>query len=103
MADRTTSQGRLAALGAHLGARGFTVDLTAKGLRVTNPHAARCCAEVAHPADTITCRARREDDGRMWFWTSWGEPIAEADRITDASVVILGNLAERPTVAEGER
>jgi hypothetical protein len=60
---------------------------------VTDPHAAGCCAEVAHPADTITCRARPEDGGRMWFWTSWGEPIAEADRITDASVVILRNLA----------
>ncbi|MFC5747373.1 hypothetical protein ACFPZN_17225 [Actinomadura rugatobispora] len=82
-----TSQQRLAALGAHLVARGLTIGLTEKGLRVTNPHAGGCCDDAAHPADTITCHARREDDGRMWFWTSWGEPI------TDASKVILGNLA----------
>ncbi|XVQ11249.1 hypothetical protein ACQP1W_01370 [Spirillospora sp. CA-255316] len=98
--DRTTSESRLAALGAHLGARGLTVEFTAKGLRVTNPHVAGCCADAAHPADTITCRARREDGGRTWFWTSWGEPVAEADRITDAAMVILGNLAGQAGVGQ---
>ena len=85
MAERTTPERRLAALGAHLGARGLAVDLTAQGLRVAD----------AHAADTITCRARRADAGRLWFWTSEGEPIAEADRIIDASMVILGNLARQ--------
>ncbi|WP_433325986.1 hypothetical protein [Spirillospora sp. CA-294931] len=103
MAERTSEPDPLAALGAHLGARGFTVELTREGLQVTNPRVAGCCAEVPHVGDTITCRAREEDGGRLWFWTSWGDPIAPADRITDATMVILGNLADRPVGAGAER
>jgi hypothetical protein len=83
----------LAALGAHLAAHGFKVDLTADGLRVINPKVGGCCAEVPYAADTITCRPRRDDGDRLWLWTSWGEPLAEADRITDATMAIRGNLA----------
>ncbi|MFB4320015.1 hypothetical protein [Actinomadura sp. 21ATH] len=93
MADVTT--GRLAALGAHLGTRGFVVDLTAYGLRVTDPEVAGCCEHVPHAADTITCRARRDDGGRMWFFTSWGEPVAEAERIIDAALAVRGILKRR--------
>jgi hypothetical protein len=58
-----------------------------------DPKVAGCCDEVAHAADTITCRPRTGDGDRMWFWTSWGEPIAEADRIIEAKMVIRGYLA----------
>nr|BFE32535.1 hypothetical protein GCM10010200_047860 [Actinomadura rugatobispora] len=57
----------LAALGAHLGAHGFAVELTDRGLKVSNPQVAGCCPEVAHASDTITCRSRQEDGGRLWF------------------------------------
>ncbi|MEW2356553.1 hypothetical protein [Spirillospora sp. NPDC029432] len=96
MGDVTT--GPLAALGAHLGARGFAVDLTAYGLRVTDPEVAGCCEHVPHvphATDTISCRARRDDGGRMWFFTSWGKPVAEAERIIDAAPAVRGSLRRR--------
>ncbi|GAA2398279.1 hypothetical protein GCM10010191_01240 [Actinomadura vinacea] len=92
----------LARLGAHLGAHGFAVDLTDRGLTVSNPEVAGCCPEVARTSDTITCRSRREDGGRLWFWSSWGQPLAEADHITDALIAVKINLAGRDT-AEGGR
>jgi hypothetical protein len=95
MHDGTTPQNSLAALGAHLGARGFTVDLRADGLKVTNPETRECCGVTRHASDTIACRKRDSDGGRLWFWTAWGEPIAEADHITDATVIIMGNLTDR--------
>jgi hypothetical protein len=98
--DRTTPQDRLAVLGAHLSAHHLTVEPTARGLRVTNPQVAGCCAEVPAAGDLITCRPRRDDGGVIWYYTSWQEPIAPADRITDAAVALLGYLAERPKPAE---
>jgi hypothetical protein len=100
-----TSERRLAALGAHLSSRGFKVDLTARGLSVRNPNVPGCCDEVAHASDTIACRPRLDDGGRLWFFTSWNAPIAEADRITDATMAIKANLAGRAyklAVAEAE-
>ncbi|MWA01522.1 hypothetical protein F8568_014265 [Actinomadura sp. LD22] len=91
MANRTISGDPLAALAAHLSAHRLTVELTSRGLRVANPDVPGCCAETR--SDLITCRARPEDFGNAWFWTSWGEPIARADRVTDAAVVIRGYLA----------
>ncbi|WP_346040789.1 hypothetical protein [Actinomadura chokoriensis] len=79
------------------------MDLTSGGLRVVNEHVPGCCAEVVHPSVRITCRKRREDSGNPWFWTSWREPIAPADRITDASVVILGYLTARPETGRPNR
>ncbi|QFG23614.1 hypothetical protein [Actinomadura sp. WMMB 499] len=93
MKDRTFSPDPLACLGAHLSARRLDVDLTARGLRVTNPDGAGCCAEANAAADVITCRPRPDDGGREWFWTSWNEPIAEADRIVEATTFVLGYLA----------
>jgi hypothetical protein len=95
----TTQTNPLAALGAHLGSRGFKIDLNAHGLTVTNPKVPGCCEQVAHAGDTITCRPRPDDGGRMWFFTSWGEPIAEAHRITDAALFIRGVLSG--SAAEG--
>jgi hypothetical protein len=73
--------------------QGLKAELTDKGLKVVNPQIAGCCS--AHAADTITCRPRTDDGGRMWFWTSWGAPIAEAHQIPDAALIIRTNLARR--------
>ena len=91
--NRTTPDAPLAALGAYLGARRLEVELTARGLRVANPDAPRCCADASAPSDLVTCRPRPDDAGRAWFYTSWNEPIAEADRIVEATTFILGYLA----------
>ncbi|TDB93552.1 hypothetical protein [Actinomadura sp. 7K534] len=93
MDERRTPEVRLAALAAHLAARKLDVDLSAAGLRVTNPQVKGCCAKNA--ADTVSCRPREEDAAALWFFTSWGEPIAPADRLTDAAVAVLGYLAAR--------
>ncbi|MEW2356265.1 hypothetical protein [Spirillospora sp. NPDC029432] len=92
MGDRTTETGPLAVLGDFLTACGFTVERDAGGLRVSNPQVRGCCTVVS---DTVTCRERAEDGGRMWFWTSWGWPIAPADRVTDAALRVLEYLGER--------
>ncbi|MEW2353264.1 hypothetical protein [Spirillospora sp. NPDC029432] len=86
MAERTTASSPLAVLGAHLGARGLEVKLTARGLVVANPQVAM---------DTITCRARADDFGNVWFWTSWNRPIAPADRIAEATQAVIGYLVGR--------
>ncbi|MFV2173046.1 hypothetical protein ACFHW2_24825 [Actinomadura sp. LOL_016] len=99
MANRTIPHDPLAALGAYLGARRLEVELTARGLRVANPDASGCCDDASVPSDLITCRPRRDDGGRLWFWTSWNEPIAEADRVVEATTFVLGYLAERGETA----
>ncbi|GAA4059913.1 hypothetical protein [Actinomadura miaoliensis] len=50
--------------------------------------------------ETITCREREDDGGKLWFFTSDGTPIAEADdeHLDDAAVLLLGFLAR---LAEG--
>jgi hypothetical protein len=93
VANRTISGDPLAALAAHLSAHRLTVELTSRGLRVVNPDVPGCCGESRSASDLITCRARGEDFGTAWFWTSWGEPIARAECITDAAVFIRGYLA----------
>ena len=98
MDERMIPSDPLAVLGAHLAAHGLTVELTAKGLVVRNPEAGGYRDQGGRASDTITCRRRPDDGGRRWFYTSRGEPIAEADRIVDARVYVLGLLAqgERP-------
>ncbi|WP_165495316.1 hypothetical protein [Actinomadura roseirufa] len=44
------------------------------------------------PADTITCEPRRDDGDRLWFWTSWSKPIAEANHIVDAALAVATAL-----------
>ncbi|MFI0485654.1 hypothetical protein [Actinomadura sp. 9N215] len=94
MANGMSSRDPLAALGAHLSARrlGLEVELTASGLRVVNPDVPGCCSEVGRLSDVVTCRPRSEDGERDWFFTSWNEPVAEAGRITDAALFIVGYL-----------
>ncbi|WP_433467329.1 hypothetical protein [Spirillospora sp. CA-128828] len=48
------------------------------------------------PADTVICRGRDSDRGRMWFWTSWNEPITTAEDLTGAAVIIAGYLTPQP-------
>ncbi|MCP9953145.1 hypothetical protein [Actinomadura madurae] len=87
MDDVRTPELRLAALAAHLSARKLDVGLDSGGLRVRKPQA------KGNAEDTISCRVRPEDGGRLWYFTSGGEPIAPADRVTDAAVFVLGHLA----------
>ncbi|MFA1551334.1 hypothetical protein [Actinomadura chokoriensis] len=91
MDDGTAPLARLAALGAHLAARRFEVRLDSRGLQVTSPQVKDCCGR--RESDTIFCRVRDEDGGRLWYFTASGEPIAPADRVTDAAVFVLGHLA----------
>ncbi|WP_125615451.1 hypothetical protein [Actinomadura sp. WAC 06369] len=100
MANSTVPHDPLAALGAYLGARRLEVELTARGLRVRNPDGRGCCDEAPVPSVLITCRPRPDDSGRLWYWTSWNEPIAEAERVVDATVLVLGRLAGREEGAQ---
>jgi hypothetical protein len=86
LADR--QHDRLAALGAYLKPHGFVTELGAKGLVVRHP-------QHRDVADTITCRPREDDGGRLWFFTSWQEPLAEADRLFDVVTQIKGYLVKR--------
>ncbi|MGP4027002.1 hypothetical protein [Actinomadura sp. 3N407] len=85
---------RLKALGMHLKAHGFTTHHVAGGLvvRNTTSTARSCCGVQGVSGDTITCRPHEDDEGRCWFFTSWQQPIAESERITDALVMIKGYL-----------
>jgi hypothetical protein len=93
----TEPEARLARLGAHLTAHHFEVELTADGLVVYRLATEACCSdsqcEQRHVLDMITCSPREADAGRLWFYGSDGEPIAEADHIIDAVVAIKGRLA----------
>lgn len=85
---------RLKALGMHLRAHGFSVGQVAGGLVVRNmtSTARTCSGAVGVTGDTITCRPHEADEGRYWFFTSWQQPIAESEQITDALVMIKGYL-----------
>lgn len=85
-------EARLAALAAHLRAHRFEIELTNQGLRVRNPDGPTCCEDSPMRSDMITCCRRDSDGGRLWFFTSWKDPIAEADRVTDAVTRIKGYL-----------
>lgn len=78
---------RLASLRERLAGKGFETRLELSSLIVIDKPDGG-----PRLADTITCREREDDGNRLWFYTSWGDPIAEADRITDAAVIIAGNL-----------
>ena len=100
MDDRMATGDPLAALGAHLAARGLKVEYAADGLKVANPDVRGCCAEVAHESDTITCRRRPEDSiGSRWFYTSWGHPIAPVYLLEDAALYVVGYLNRHPQTA----
>ncbi|MEU6037297.1 hypothetical protein ABZ801_18010 [Actinomadura sp. NPDC047616] len=77
----------LFALGAQLGADGLTINYAADGIFVMDD-------TVPGATDKITCRARPDDGGRMWFWTGRGKPIAEADpdHLADAVLEVQAHL-----------
>lgn len=84
---------RLNALAARMDALPLESTITPCGLLVRNPDRPGCCDAVRSRADRITCRRRWDDAHRLWFFTSWGEPITEATDVIGASVRILGYLA----------
>jgi len=88
----------LAALAVHLSARRLAVTTTAAGLRVVNKDVPGCCG-ARYAADTVSCRPREDDAGTLWFFTSWGEPIAPADQVEDAGMYIHAYLSRQPRQA----
>ncbi|MEV3920613.1 hypothetical protein [Actinomadura coerulea] len=82
---------QLSVLARRMGVRGYTVDIGAPEITVTT------AVGVSPPlAVRITCEPRPTDEDRDWFWTHWGDPIAEAGDITAAEVALVGLLADRP-------
>jgi hypothetical protein len=52
-------------------------------------------AADGHRVIEVRCDSRKEDGGRLWFYTGPGgeggfRPVAETTRVTDAVVAILG-------------
>jgi len=82
---------RLGALAVHLEATGFEIERHPGRLRVRLPGGDRCQCGAAR-GDMITCRPHAGDDQRLWYFTSWGLAITEADRVTDAAMIIRGYL-----------
>jgi hypothetical protein len=72
------------------------IALEAHWLRVVNPAAEGCCAP--HPGDTVALR-RVSGEGEWWFFTSWGEPIAPAVMLNEATTYVLNYLAVPRVVA----
>ncbi|MGI5415741.1 hypothetical protein [Actinomadura luteofluorescens] len=78
---------QLAALARRMGVRGYKVDIGVHEVTVAT-------ADGGTPrAVRITCEPRPKDDDRDWFWTHWGDPLAQADDITGAEVALVGLLA----------
>ena len=79
---------QLSVLARRMGVRRYSVDIGAPVVTVATP------AGVSPPrAVRVTCEPRPTDEGREWFWTHWGDPIAEAADITGAEVKLVGLLA----------
>jgi hypothetical protein len=90
-----TPKAHLNALGMNLRGFGYEVEFAATHLVVRNP--ARGCPDQSGEsdegaADTITCRPREDDGGRLWYFTSWNQPIAEADHYVVALTTIRAYL-----------
>ncbi|MEV4004423.1 hypothetical protein [Actinomadura sp. NPDC049753] len=82
---------QLSALARRMGVRGYAVDIGAPEITVTT------AVGVSPPrAVRITCEPRPTDEDRDWFWTHWGDPLAEAGDITGAEVALVGLLTARP-------
>ncbi|GAA2432064.1 hypothetical protein GCM10010191_52480 [Actinomadura vinacea] len=76
----------LEALCTVLRAHRLTAEMTPDGLHVTNPETTSCRPE--HPSATIVARRREDDGGRVWFLTTGGCPLGEADNFPDAVTAI---------------
>ncbi|MBA9005007.1 hypothetical protein [Thermomonospora cellulosilytica] len=87
----TTPAARIEALAVHLKAHGYEVEPMSCCLAVRNPDPKGPLA-----SDVLTCRPHEEDDGRLWFFTLSGDPVSEADNLTDALVWLKGHLGSRP-------
>lgn len=87
-----SAQARLGALMQRLDLYRLDVRLKLDGLLVTNPFRDGCCDGSPEPGDTVTCRPRPDDGGRLWFAHSWGEWISEADRVVDAAMCVASRL-----------
>ncbi|MGK5555223.1 hypothetical protein ACSNOI_26760 [Actinomadura kijaniata] len=83
----------LEVLAGELTTRGLVAELARGGLRVSNPTVADCCG--AHPSTVITCRDRW-DLNAIWFYTSWGEPLAPVTRPVDAARAVRRWLSRTP-------
>ena len=82
---------QLSVLARRMGVRGYTVDMGAPEITVAT------AVGVSPPrAVRITCEPRPTDEDRDWFWTHWGDALAEAGDITGAEVALVGLLAARP-------
>lgn len=101
------AKARLEALGTVLRVHELKAHMTPDGLHVANPEADGCragrpdawkCGEQ-HPSDVLTVRARPDDGGRLWVYTSWRYPLAEADRIGDVVTAVKSLLNGRPGVS----
>lgn len=84
-------------LGAHLRGHGYETELTGDGLLIRDTTARGCCG--IHPAMVVLCTPREDDGGRLWFITSWREPLAEHDQITQAVTAIKGIMSRSQTAA----
>ncbi|WP_258939454.1 hypothetical protein [Actinomadura luteofluorescens] len=82
---------QLSVLARRMGVRGYAVDIDASEITVTTP------LGVSPPrAVRVTCEPRPTDEDRDWFWTHWGDALAEAGDITGAEVALVGLLAAQP-------
>ena len=80
---------QLAALARHMGTRKYMVDQTTTDITV------KATGGDTPLAVKVTCEPRPTDSDRLWFWTHWGEPLAEATDITGAVVALVGLLTVR--------
>ncbi|WP_157433178.1 hypothetical protein [Actinomadura rifamycini] len=94
----SVAEAQLAALTVRLQVQRFEVEMTREGMRVRNEDTAGCRPDDPVPSDLITCRPYDRDGGHLWFFGSDGEPLAEADRVTDAIVRIKSRLARRDPI-----
>ncbi|QXJ22759.1 hypothetical protein AGRA3207_003815 [Actinomadura graeca] len=83
---------RLYELMCALQGRRFVTELQASPLAVIVTRA----DDPAGARQMVTCKPRVADQDRMWFFDASGEPIAEAEHVTDAAVIIAGYLAPAP-------
>jgi hypothetical protein len=90
------ARARLEALGTVLRAHGLQAWMTPEGLHAENPDADGCC--TVHPCAVLIVGPREEDAGRLWYWTSWRHPIAEASRVEDAVTAVKTLLSGLPGV-----
>jgi len=78
---------RLGALMNQLQDHGFRAKLGRDLLTVSNPG-----GPAAGTTVTVTCKPWVLDAERLWFFDGSGEPIEQADNVTDAAVIIAAGL-----------